>query len=1373
MLNIKNIDDYFKIMIEKQIKILLVTSADIEKNKVNEVLKPIEGQIDLLQYNKDGYEFYIGKFGNYNVVHIQTKIGSLGEGASTLSIDKALNIWKIKMVVMIGIAFGRGADCNQKIGDILLSREIYMYEKYKIKEKKDGTLNYKHLSNPYSSAGKILTKKFQDDSLWESTNSSRPKIHFGTIASGEKVIDSITEKNKLLERGNTTYIIGGEMEAAGLVAACSNNNINEWIVVKGISDWGDGNKVKNKSENQQIAINYAVSYCEYIFDKDKIFDEIIEDKLIDTLERIYNFPVLKDFNDIDISNNYEVSLIPINSITQKVIKREKIIDKIKNELDKGNHINIFGGLLSGKTIIIKLLAAEYQNNVKYIDLKDRDIIQVENILFIILQILLEVENETGLVIAIDNCPKLNKNSKAHNILENLLEKASEKKIKVVFTSLTSQENIIEDNIPNISYLNIDEIEKKDVIELLKLYDAPNYMYKDKIVEFIEIIGKHKIYIIKQIIKYLQKVNWDIFKDGFIGIIDGKYVLKIKGEIQDILLDRVGDDNHKELLYRMGCINSDLTIDQIKRICEIEPQINNPIEILRELEGRFVEYNSEKNIYRTNPLITQISKENVRNNIFIDINKVMANSILEKKTLNPLQVVSCIGFFNQAKEYNEAGKLYFQTINQMYEKDIKDEWGIKSIWKDFDLPNMDSTLKLQIRVSQLRYYLKFGIDYNDTLNLTIKLIKEENYEDFLIAGVAILFINENPYKFNELLKMALLSENKNPDILKSIQKQLPKDKYPIASLGIESLLWATIPKEGEIDLLKSWVDVLSVLEKNQYLKFKNILTGFINFEEMYRFYLDRTWIYLKSNIPEDIEKIKKLIPINLQLVEFGKKVDDNFIVAISIRNIVIFKCEYLKDNEGFEYGIAEVENVEDIKSKFIIISMIGHQYYYLKKFNEAKTWLEKALKYDDFDGELDEKIWVRLELSDIYGEIEQEKSYEYAKEILKYSSMLNIEMKIKFYMEYLIRCFYLNKIEDNIEICLECTKMILKNSNKRGLVAFFTHIISYFVAYIIDNVKLDENNAEYGKPYTRMTIYSNNMDKDKDTDKKIKAIYMLILKLLVFYKRKQDIIRFYLQIQADLQKKGIGITILFPNEIRIFLIESNYLEESIQLLKIVNICKYNSKEILFTKTNIKDNPLEFIEQIDKICLTKRKTVLEDMSEVFIFNIIFLLIGKNTEVINIKQLKEFQELDEQIKNEYIYIMKMIKEKKNIKKEKIQFLMSKKDYEKNTTFEIIYRLLFINLLKDKMLINYQINLLIYFTNTYGIFSTEETLLKLCINQLEKDIKENKNYLQKRNIEEKIEKYNIEPNIINAKKIYIEALKDLGFDGITMQNINWLKDI
>lgn len=1368
---IKSIDDYFKKFIENQIKILIVTSAEIEKNKVNEVLQPLDGQEDILQYNKDGYEFYIGKFGNYNVVHIQTKIGSLGEGASTLSIEKALNIWKLKMVVMIGIAFGRGSDCNQKIGDVLISKDIFMYEKYKIKEKKDGTLNYKYLDNPYANAGKMLLKKFQDDNVWNEDNNLRPKIHFGTIATGEKIIDSVTEKNKLLELGDTTYIIGGEMEATGLVAACSSNNIYEWIVIKGISDWGDGNKVNNKSENQQIAINYAVSYCEHIFNKDKIFDEIIEETPINILEKIYNLPTFNNLNSIDILDNYEVSLIPVSSIPKKVIKREQVINRLKGELNNGNHINIFGEIFSGKTTIIKLLASEYKNNIKYIDLKDKDIIQVEKILFIISQIILELRNQVNLIVAIDNLPKLNKNSKAQNLLESLLEKANTKNIKVVFTSLISQENIIEDSIQNISYLNIDEIEKNDVINLLKLYDAPNYMYKDKIVEFIEITGNHKIFVIKQIIKYLQKESWNIFKDGLIGIIDGKYILNIKGEIQDILLDRISEDNHKELLYRMGCINSDLTIDEIKKICEEDPQISNPVEILRKIEGSFVEYDNEKNIYRTNPLIAQISKENIKSDIFININKVMAYSILKKKTLNPFEIIKCMGFFNQAKEFDEAGKLYLQTINQMYEKDIKDEWGIKSIWKDLDLPNMNSNLKLQIRVAQLRYYLKFGIDYNDTLNLTIKLIKKENYEDFLIAGVAILFINENPYKFNELLKMAIISENKNPEILKSIQKQLPEDKYPIASLGVESLLWATIPKEGEVELLKSWVEVLSVLEKDQYLKFKNILGEFFDFEEMYSFYIDKTWVNLKSKIPKDIEKIKNLIPINQQLVEFGKKVGDNFITALSIRNIVIFKCEYLKYNEGFEYGITEVANVEDSKSKFIIISMIGHQYYYLKKHNEARIWLEKALENEMFDGELSEKIWVRLELSDIYGEIDKEKSYKYAKETLKYISMLDTEIKVRFYMEYLIRCFYLNKFEDNIKICLDCTKIILQNSDIRGLVAFFTHIINYFAAYIIDNIRLDEVNKEYGKPYTRMTIYSNNMNNDKDTDKKIKAIYMHILKLLAFYKRKQDMVNFYLQVYDDLEKNGMGVTVLFPNEIRIFLIEGNHIEKSIQLLKIINICKNNTIEIL--PTNIKDNPLEFTEKIENIYLTNKKTILEDMSEVFIFNIIFLLIDKNVQVGNVEQIKEFQELDKQVRDEYIDVVKIVKEEKNIEKEYIEILMSKKNREKNITFEIIYRLLLINLLKGKMLINYQINLLTYFCGTYGIYSTEETLLKLCITQLEKDIEENRNYLQAEKIKEKIVEYKIVPNIINAKMIYIEALKDLGFNDIIEENIKWLKEI
>ena len=113
--------------------------------------------------------------------------------------------------------------------------------------------------------------------------------------------------------------------------------------------------------------------------------------------------------------------------------------------------------MSGKTTIVKLLSSEYKSNFKYINLIDKDVRQVEKILSIISQILLELENKENLIIAIDNLPKLNKNSKAQSLLENLLEEANTKNIKIVFTSLTSQENIFEDNIKNILYINIDKI----------------------------------------------------------------------------------------------------------------------------------------------------------------------------------------------------------------------------------------------------------------------------------------------------------------------------------------------------------------------------------------------------------------------------------------------------------------------------------------------------------------------------------------------------------------------------------------------------------------------------------------------------------------------------------------------------------------------------------------------------------------------------------------------------------------------------------------------------------------------------------------------------------------------------------------------------
>ena len=49
------------------------------------------------------------------------------------------------------------------------------------------------------------------------------------------------------------------MEGAGLYAACQDYKV-DWILVKSICDWADGNKARNKNKWQQLAANNAASF---------------------------------------------------------------------------------------------------------------------------------------------------------------------------------------------------------------------------------------------------------------------------------------------------------------------------------------------------------------------------------------------------------------------------------------------------------------------------------------------------------------------------------------------------------------------------------------------------------------------------------------------------------------------------------------------------------------------------------------------------------------------------------------------------------------------------------------------------------------------------------------------------------------------------------------------------------------------------------------------------------------------------------------------------------------------------------------------------------------------------------------------------------
>ena len=77
------------------------------------------------------------------------------------------------------------------------------------------------------------------------------------ILSGERLIDNIDYRDQLLNLEKNA--VGGEMEGAGLYVSSHDHKV-DWIVIKAICDWADGNKKKNETQRQKRAATNAAKF---------------------------------------------------------------------------------------------------------------------------------------------------------------------------------------------------------------------------------------------------------------------------------------------------------------------------------------------------------------------------------------------------------------------------------------------------------------------------------------------------------------------------------------------------------------------------------------------------------------------------------------------------------------------------------------------------------------------------------------------------------------------------------------------------------------------------------------------------------------------------------------------------------------------------------------------------------------------------------------------------------------------------------------------------------------------------------------------------------------------------------------------------------
>lgn len=324
--------------------ILIITATDTETKAFHEVMVG-----DVLRVICGDYTYYLGRVGQYNVIHVQCfQMGSLSPGGSSQTTNVALQEWpQIKAVIMVGICFGVNKK-SQQIGDVIVSSSIRNYETRRVGKKQEIPRGGTYQSD------KCLYNAFNNLKLtWEyiGIDEQKKNLTLGEYISGEQLVDNKQNRDKLLSESPEAK--AGEMEGNGVVAACVSAR-KPWILVKAICDFADGNKGKGKKKKQAIAAASAAQCCGAVLEQATAFESIGIYSENEQLERCVqaNLDVLFEL--------YKKEFAPY------FLRRD--IDKLVESYLEGHSLWIYGISGAGKSTSISHALQTMEKNILLVNM---------------------------------------------------------------------------------------------------------------------------------------------------------------------------------------------------------------------------------------------------------------------------------------------------------------------------------------------------------------------------------------------------------------------------------------------------------------------------------------------------------------------------------------------------------------------------------------------------------------------------------------------------------------------------------------------------------------------------------------------------------------------------------------------------------------------------------------------------------------------------------------------------------------------------------------------------------------------------------------------------------------------------------------------
>ncbi len=202
--------------------------------------------------------------GSYSFVVLS--LPGMGNVQAAIATSQAITVWNPSQVILSGITAGiKDAEMNWNakwLGDIIVAEQILGYEVGKVADGKTKpryqvvrpAFNLVEAARNLSTEKWVLSAKVSRPD--GSSNRIIPRLHFGVVASGEKIVADTNFAQEL--KSQWSQLAGIEMESYGTaLAAYQSETVPGMFMVKGICDWADNSKI---DEWQEYAADVSAAF---------------------------------------------------------------------------------------------------------------------------------------------------------------------------------------------------------------------------------------------------------------------------------------------------------------------------------------------------------------------------------------------------------------------------------------------------------------------------------------------------------------------------------------------------------------------------------------------------------------------------------------------------------------------------------------------------------------------------------------------------------------------------------------------------------------------------------------------------------------------------------------------------------------------------------------------------------------------------------------------------------------------------------------------------------------------------------------------------------------------------------------------------------